>query len=173
MSTEVDVVEHDDEENIEDVYLTFKVSREPYAVGVVHVTEIVRIQEINRMPGMSAAFRGVINLRGHVVPVLDMQARFGLPPIEPNDRTVIVVLEMGEERAGLMVEEVTEVVELAGKDIEPASTSVGAERAKRSLVKGIAKRGDKVCMVLDVSRLLGQGSAMSEQRAESVSVAEA
>lgn len=156
MTSEADLVDHDDEENIEDVYLTFKVLGEPYAVGVVSVTEIVRIQEINQMPGMSVAFRGVINLRGHVIPVLDMQARFGLRPIEPNDRTVIVVLETGDERAGLMVEEVTEVIELAAKDIEPASASIGQERARNSLVKGIAKRGENVCMVLDVGRLLGQ-----------------
>ena len=144
----------DEEDNIEDVHLTFQVSGESYAVGVTHVTEIVRIQDINHLPGMPNAFCGVINLRGHVIPVLDMQARFGRPRLEPNDRTVIVVLEVENERTGLMVEEVTEVVEIPAQNIEAATSSVGRERAKSTLVRGIAKRADKLCMVLDVERVL-------------------
>ena len=144
----------DEEDNIEDVHLTFKVSGEAYAVGVTHVTEIVRIQDINQLPGMPDAFCGVINLRGHVIPVLDMQARFGLPRLEPNDRTVIVVLEVDNQRAGLMVEEVTEVAEIPANNIEAASSSVGRERAQNTLVRGIAKRAGDLCMVLDVERVL-------------------
>jgi purine-binding chemotaxis protein CheW len=171
MNPEADVLAHDDEEDhIDDVYLTFKVDGESYGVGVAHVTEIVRIQEVNRMPGMSGAFRGVINLRGHVVPVLDMRVRFGLSPLESNDRTVIVVLELAEERAGLMVEEVTEVVEIAARNIEPASSAVGPERAKSTLVKGVAKRGEKICMVLDVERVLGDRSATAGGSAGEASV---
>ena len=145
----------DEDGNIEDVHLTFEVSGECYAVCVTHVTEIVRIQDINLLPGMPSAFCGVINLRGHVIPVLDMQARFGRPRLEPNDRTVIVVLEVGDERAGLMVEEVTEVVEIPADDIDAATSSVGRQRAQNTLVRGIAKRSGQLCMVLDVQRVLG------------------
>ena len=144
----------DEEDNIEDVHLTFKVSGEAYAVCVTHVTEIVRIQDINQLPGMPDAFCGVINLRGHVIPVLDMQARFGLPRLAPNDRTVIVVLEVENQRAGLMVEEVTEVIEIPTANIEVASSSVGRERAQNTLVRGIAKRSGSLCMILDVGRVL-------------------
>lgn len=157
----------DEDDNIEDVYLTFQVSGECYAVGVAHVTEIVRIQEINNLPGMPSAFRGVINLRGHVIPVLDVQARFGLPELNPIDRTVIVVLELGEERVGLMVEEVTEVVEIPAADIEAASTSLGRERAPNTLVRGIAKRTSKLCMVLDVIRVLSDIPPPEHERSES------
>lgn len=163
MGPEFNVDVDDEEDNIEDVHLTFKVCGEAYAVCVTHVTEIVRIQDINRLPGMPEAFCGVINLRGLVVPVLDMQVRFGGGRLEPNDRTVIIVLEVDDERAGLMVEEVTEVVELPPDCIESAASSVGRERARDSLVSGIAKRGDKLCMQLDVRKVLSESVLGREQ----------
>ena len=144
----------DEDDNIEDVHLTFKVSGAAYAVCVTHVTEIVRIQDINQLPGMPEAFCGVINLRGHVIPVLDMQARFGLPRLEATDRTVIIVLDVENQRAGLMVEEVTEVIEIPPSSVEAASSSVGRERAQSTLVRGIAKHSGRLCMVLDVGRVL-------------------
>jgi len=156
----------DEDDNIEDIHLTFKVSSATYAVCVTHVTEIVCIQDINHLPGMPDGFCGVINLRGHVVPVLDMQARFGGPSLDTNDRTVIVVLEVDGERAGLMVEEVTEVVDFPSDSIESATSSVGRERSKNTLVSGIAKRGDRMCMILDVRKMLNDSVPTPPEEAD-------
>ncbi|MEL6186292.1 MAG: chemotaxis protein CheW [Myxococcota bacterium] len=146
----------EDDENIGDVYLTFQVGGETYAVGVEFVTEIVRVPEISAMPEMSKAFRGLINLRGHVIPILDMQVRFGLAAIDTTDRTVIIVIETESSRVGLMVPEVAEVREIAPDDISSARRELSHSTRDSRLVKGFNQRGSRVCMILDVARLLEQ-----------------
>lgn len=140
--------------DIESVHLTFKVAGESYAIGVAHVTEIVRIQEVSQMPGMAPGFRGVINLRGNIIPVLDIQGRFGLKPLEPTDRTVIVVIEVERERVGIMVEEVTEVADLSLDESEQTRVSAGRDRNQPPLVKQFARLSGELCMVLDVDQLV-------------------
>lgn len=149
-------VDGEDDENIEDVYLTFQVGGETYAVGVEFVTEIVRVPEISAMPEMSRAFRGLINLRGHVIPVLDMQVRFGLAAIDTTDRTVIIVIETESSPVGLMVPEVTEVREISPSDISSARRELSHSTSDNRLVRGFNQRGTRVCMILDVARLLEQ-----------------
>lgn len=166
MQSEADMaIDDDEEDNIEHIYLTFGVKGEQYAVGVRYVTEIVRLPEINPVPGMQRGFEGVINLRGNVVPILDMRARCGLEDLEPNDRTVIVVLDVDDERVGLMVEEVSEVVELPERDIQSSRAGQTGSWAKDSMVRGIARRGEKVSIVLDVEMLLtDEGPVNQENR---------
>lgn len=147
-------LDDEEEEDIEAVHLTFRVRGEQYAVGVRHVTEIVRLQEINPVPGMPPAFVGVINLRGHVVPVLDVSVRFGRNALQSSDRTVIIVLEVDGERVGLMVEEVTEVATIPEQDLRPPWTGFSKGENKDSIVKGIARREDELSIVLDVWKLL-------------------
>lgn len=154
MNFELEQMDDDEGEHIESVYLTFQVAGESYAICVVNVTEIVRIQDINKVPGMSQGFRGVINLRGNVIPVLDMQHRFGLAPLEATDRTVIIVLEVDSERAGLMVEEVTEVVELAEDTLGPAPGYSSGSQIAGAMIQRFANRDSGLCMILDVQRLL-------------------
>ena len=84
----------DDDVNIEDTYLTFSIDSEEYAVCVSYVTEIVRLQKIIEVPDVPSYIKGVINLRGKVIPVMDIRSRFSLQAVEYSDRTVIIVLEL-------------------------------------------------------------------------------
>ena len=146
-------MDEEEEENVEDVFLIFRVGEERYAVGVLHVLEIVRLPEINHVPRMPRAFAGVMNLRGSVIPVMDMQSCFELGETERTDRTVIIVLELDSERVGMMVEEVTEVREIDPKTIEP---TFKVRHQPSSLVRNIAQVNEDIFLLLDLQQLLGE-----------------
>lgn len=147
----------DEDDNIDNTYLTFNVAEEEYAVHVRHVTEIVRLQKSFAVPDVPGYIRGVINLRGKVIPLLDVRTRFGLREAEYSDRTVVVVLEVGETATGLVVDGVSEVAEITPDNI---ATGVVAARAKQgSLVSGMGKRADRVSFILDVPFLLSEERA--------------
>jgi purine-binding chemotaxis protein CheW len=116
------------------------------------VTEIVRLQRSFAVPDVPSYIRGVINLRGKVIPLLDVRARFGLPDASYSDRTVIVVLELGDVSTGLIVDAVSEVAELPPDQIDTAHASPRSGHS--SLVRGMAKRGERVSFVLDIPTLL-------------------
>jgi purine-binding chemotaxis protein CheW len=130
----------DDDDNIDNTYLTFNVAEEEYAVHVRHVTEIVRLQKSFAVPDVPGYIRGVINLRGKVIPLLDVRSRFGLREAEYSDRTVIVVLEVGETATGLVVDGVSEVAEILAGDID--TKAVHGRSKKGSLVSGMGKRAE-------------------------------
>ncbi len=142
----------DDDNPVEDTYLTFAVGAEEYAIPVLHVTEIVRLQKVFAVPDVERHVRGVINLRGKVIPLLDVRARFGLAETLYSDRTVIVVIELGGTPTGLLVDAVFDITEILPGSIEPAP----AIASSSNLVVGMSKRGEKVSFVLDVERLLGR-----------------
>lgn len=150
---------HEDEEhleddgNIESTYLTFQVAGEEYAVPVAYVTEIVRLQKAFSIPDVPPYIRGVINLRGKVITLLDVRNRFGLPETPYTDRTVVVVLDVGEVAIGLIVDAVSEVTEIPPSQLEPTHRSGSRERG--GMVKGTGKRAAGVSFVLDVHALLG------------------
>lgn len=141
----------DDDGNVENTFLTFHVASEEYAVQVANVIEIVRLQKTYAMPDVPEYIRGVINLRGKVIPLLDIRARFGLPEAGYTDRTVVVVLEVDDTVTGLLVDGVSEVVEIAARDVEsPTRTGHG----RKAMVKGMGKRANGVCFILDLNALL-------------------
>jgi purine-binding chemotaxis protein CheW len=142
----------DDDSNVDNTYLTFQVSNEEYAVPVAYVTEIVRLQKSFAIPDVPAYVRGVINLRGKVIPLLDVRSRFGLVDAVYTDRTVVVVLEVGESATGLVVDAVSEVAEILPVQIEER-TRVASSSA-RPLVKGMGKREGNVSFIVDVHALL-------------------
>ena len=140
-------------------YLTFMLGGEVFAIGILRIKEIIEWGEITDVPMMPEFIRGVINLRGRVVPVVDLAARFGRGVTEVARRTCIVIVETlaedateGHQDIGIMVDAVNEVVEIAATDIEPAP-SFGA-RIRPEFISGMAKRKDRFIVVLDVSRVL-------------------
>jgi purine-binding chemotaxis protein CheW len=141
-----------EEDNVEHTYLTFYVGGEEYAVPVTHVTEIVRLQKSYAVPDVPSYIRGVINLRGKVIPLLDVRSRFGLPEEPYTDRTVVVVLELGDSATGLVVDGVSEVAEILPEQVElrAGMKSIG----RSSMVKGMGKRASRVSFILDVGALL-------------------
>lgn len=150
---DIDALDGDDEENQQNTFLIFYVAGEEYAVHVSHVTEIVRIQRVFPVPDMPRYIRGVINLRGRVVPLLDVRTRFGLSQGDGGERAVVIVIEHDDATTGLVVDAVHEVTELLPADIEAASLTRGARDAS-AVITGMGKRGDRVTFVLDVGALV-------------------
>lgn len=134
-------------------FLTFHLANEDYGIEIRYVTEIIGIQKITEVPDMPDFVRGVINLRGKVIPVMDVRTRFHLPPREYDDRTCIIVVNINEMAVGLVVDKVNEVADIPESQIEPAPRSA---RGNGRYIKGMGKIGEEVKILLDVSRLLGE-----------------
>ncbi len=134
-------------------FLTFLVDAVSYAVHIRHVVEIIGMQHITPLPGAPPHIRGVIILRGAVIPVMDLHARFGLPPFAYNDRTCIVVVEVDHIKEGLIVDTVSEVLDMPLSNVE--STPEMGRDPGTTLVEVIGKVGDEVRLILDIRRVLG------------------
>lgn len=138
-------------------YLTFQLAGEEYAFGILRVKEILEHEVITRVPNAPPAVRGVINLRGAVVPVVDLALRFGLPATAITRRTCIVIVEVQTEEEqlvmGVLVDAVSQVIDLAAGDIEPPPP-FGA-RVRVDHLVGMGKLDKKFVLILDVDRLLG------------------
>jgi len=139
----------DDEDSIEDMYLTFAVDTEEYAVCIETVTEIVTNQRIIPAPDMPPYIAGVINLRGKVVPLMDVRLRFGLAKKDYDDRTCTIVVEIDEVPTGLMVDRVKDVLEIPKNKIEPPKYGKGD-----GIIQGMGKRDEQVCFIISLPRLL-------------------
>jgi purine-binding chemotaxis protein CheW len=137
-------------------YLTFTLGLEMFAIGILGIKEILEYGNLTGVPLMPAFVRGVINLRGAVVPVIDLSARFARPPAEVSRRSCIVIIEAGSESGsqdiGLMVDAVSAVLEIPASEIEPAP-SFGA-KIRADFISGMAKVDGKFVIVLDVDRVL-------------------
>ena len=137
-------------------YLTFQLGQEEFGIRVLKVREIMGIQEITRVPQTPPHVKGVINLRGKVVPVIDLRLKFGLPAADYTQRTCIIVTEiMGESGlilVGAIVDGVSEVVNLAASDIED-TPDFGDDAAGQYLL-GMAKVKGKVKILLDIDKVL-------------------
>ncbi|MFZ3119104.1 MAG: chemotaxis protein CheW [Variovorax sp.] len=137
-------------------YLTFMLGGEVFAIGILAIKEIIEYGHLTEVPMMPASVRGVINLRGAVVPVMDLQARFGRPASAVTKRTCIVIVETGDaddgQVIGVVVDAVNEVLELPASDIEPPPSFGSAIRS--DFVCGMAKVRGKFVIVLDVANVL-------------------
>lgn len=148
--------------NLGGKYLTFALGHEAYAVDVRKVQEIIRLTSITGVPQMPEFIRGVINLRGKIIPVIDLRIRFGLSTADITDHTCIVVVQIhtgagGRRETGLIVDSVEEVLNLTAQEIEP-TPDFGAQVDTRYLL-GMAKVRDVVKMLLDIDRVLGADEA--------------
>jgi purine-binding chemotaxis protein CheW len=151
-SIEDDLYDEEDEDTQKDKYLTFTVGKEDYGIGIYHVTEIIGIQRITDVPDMPSYIKGVINLRGKVVPVMDVRLRFKMSMREYDDRTCIVVVSVNGTAVGLVVDTVKEVVDIPESHIElPPEV---AESSTQHYIRGLGKMGGDVKILLDVERLL-------------------
>jgi purine-binding chemotaxis protein CheW len=143
-------------------YLTFALGEESYAVDVRKVREIIRLTNITSVPQMPGFIRGVINLRGKIIPVIDLRLRFGLPNAATTDKTCIVVVQIQtgihtRRETGLIVDSVEEVLNLTANDIE-ATPDFGSQVDTEYLL-GMAKVKGVVKMLLDLDRVLGSEEA--------------
>jgi purine-binding chemotaxis protein CheW len=135
-----------------DKYLTFALGSEVYGIGISHVTEIVGIQKITEVPDMPDYVRGVINLRGQVIPILDVRTRFRMPFREYDERTCVVVVCLRDRSIGLVVDTVNEVLDIP-EDRISAPPQIASTTASR-YIEGMGRVDDEVKILLDVNRLL-------------------
>jgi len=137
-------------------YLTFTVSEEAYALNVLNVREVLEFTQLSKVPRMPEFMRGIINLRGSIVPVIDLKLKFGLGLTEKTIDTSIIVCEMvmDEETIvmGLMTDSVKEVIDLDDDDIEP-TPYVGA-KIDTAFILGMGKKDDKFLIVLNMEKVL-------------------
>lgn len=140
------------EDTQKDKYLTFHLAAENYGIEVRHVIEIIGVQKITQVPDMPPFVRGVINLRGQVIPVMDMRLRFNLQPREYDQRTCIVVTQVAEQTMGLVVDSVNEVVDIPQSQVEPPSAQSAGSAG--SYVKGLGKIGENIRILLDAEKIL-------------------
>lgn len=139
-------------------YLTFLLGSEEFAIRVLKVREIIGIQAITAVPQTPGYVKGVINLRGKVIPVVDLRLKFCLPEVEYTQRTCIIVVQVqtGDDSllTGIVVDEVSEVLNLAAGDIENTPDFGEGTSEATSYLLGMAKVKDKVKILLDIDRVL-------------------
>ena len=155
MAEETTMINMDNEDTQKDKYLTFHLAGEDYGIEIQFVIEIIGIQSITDVPDMPSFIRGVINLRGKVIPVMDVRARFGLPDREYDDRTCIIVVNIDGTEVGLVVDEVSEVADIPEANVEPAPKT--SKHNENSYIQGMGKINKDVKILLDVHKLLFTG----------------
>jgi purine-binding chemotaxis protein CheW len=139
--------------------LTFKLRKEEYGLEILKVQEIIGMMNVTRVPKMPGYVRGVINLRGKVIPVVDLRLKFGLDHQDDTERTCIIVVQIdgGEHEVtiGIIVDEVSEVLDVAEDQIEDPPSFGGA--VDTAFILAMGKIGDKVIMFLDIDKVLTAG----------------
>ena len=142
-------------------YLTFRLAEATYGIGILKVQEIIGLLRVTPVPGTPAFVRGVINLRGRVIPVVDLRTRFGMPVTPDTDRTCIVITQVegrrGQATMGVIVEDVAEVVDLPADRLEDVPEfGIGV---RTDFLTGVGRHGDEVVLLLDIDAVLSQEEA--------------
>ena len=137
---------------MENQLVVFKLADENYGIDIASVESIIKLQAITRVPHAPEFVEGVINLRGTVIPVMDLRKRFGLPYGKETNETRIVVVELNGLTVGMIVDAVTEVLRVPDEAIEPPSALVATLDA--AFITGIAKVGQRLVIILDLTKVL-------------------
>lgn len=132
-------------------FLTFNLDKEAYGIEITHVTEIIGIQPVTQVPELPDYIKGIINLRGKIIPVMDVRLRFKKNFRDYNDRTCVIVIDIDDLSIGLIVDSVSEVIAIPNTEIV-APPEVG--KGGNKYVKGIGKVHSDVILLLDCNRLL-------------------
>lgn len=147
--TEPDMLDQEDTQKGK--YLTFALNNELYGIEIRHVTEIIGIQQIVEVPEQPDYFKGIINLRGKIIPVMDVRIRFKKENKEYNDRTCIIVIDIRGTAVGLIVDNVSEVLTIPAEEIVPPPE---VTKTGNKFINGIGKVGDEVKLLLNCDKLL-------------------
>jgi purine-binding chemotaxis protein CheW len=150
-------------------YLTFFLGREEYGLEILKVQEIIGMMDITPVPGTPSYVRGVLNLRGKVIPIVDLRLKFGMEASAQTDETCTIVVQARGVQMGTVVDKVSEVLNIAGSDIEDAP-SFGAHLTTDYLL-GIGKSDGKVRLLLDIDKVLANDAVAEEQDGDAYAVA--
>ncbi len=136
-------------------FLTFFLAGEEYGLEILKVQEIIGMMDVTPVPRTPEHIQGVINLRGKVIPIMDLRQKFGMERSERTSETCIIVVEANRVQTGIVVDQVSEVLDIAGEEIEDAPT-FGAD-VRVDYILGIGKTQERVRLLLDIDRVLGDG----------------
>ena len=135
-------------------YLTFGLAEEEYGLEILRVREIIGMMEITAVPRTPAYVKGVINLRGKVIPVVDLRLKVGMAAEERTDQTCIIVVNIGEVEMGIIVDQVREVINISAENIEEPPSF--GDQVDTEFILGMGKSETKVTILLDISKLLSK-----------------
>jgi purine-binding chemotaxis protein CheW len=148
-------------------YLTFTLAGEEYGIGILKIKEIIGIITITPIPQTPPHIKGVINLRGKVIPVIDLRLKFGMPPMEYTERTCVIVIEVAKDNGhiliGILVDSVSEVLNIKGADIE--DTPNFGTRLNTDFILGMAKAGGAIKILLDIDRVMSADEVAELEKA--------
>jgi purine-binding chemotaxis protein CheW len=136
-------------------FLTFNLGEELYGVDILRVQEIKGYTAVTKIPTTPSHIKGVLNLRGTIVPIIELRTKFGMPTIEYTAFTVIIVVVVRDKVMGLVVDSVSDVLNIEQKDVQPPPQF--GDKVDASFLSGIGKSGDKLIALLDMDRLLLEG----------------
>lgn len=152
LNTAIETLATENEDTLKNMYLTFRLGKEDYGIEIRYVTEIVGMQKITEVPEMPVFVKGVVNLRGQVIPVIDMRLRFHMETRPYDERTCIVVVSINRAQIGLVVDTVNEVRNIDDSLISPPPRTAGADSAQ--YIQGMGKVGEDVIILLEGQSLL-------------------
>jgi purine-binding chemotaxis protein CheW len=132
--------------------VAFKLETEEFAVDIHQVREVLKMAAVTPLPQSATFIEGVINLRGEIIPVVDLRKRFELSGWERNDQTRIIIVEIKDSYVGLIVDSVTEVLRFSSANIQPPPSKVAGTRT--DLIKGVGKIGERLLIILNLEKIL-------------------
>ncbi len=136
-----------------DKYLTFLIDRQYYAFPIKDVIEIIEVQEVTGVPEFPPFAKGIINLRGNIIPIIDVRLRFRKPEAEYTERTCIVVVSINDMNVGYIVDTVDEVLDIGNEDIAPPP-AVSSSGHSGKYITGVGKTTGKIVLLLDATKML-------------------
>lgn len=145
-------------ENETKQYIVVKLGDEQYGIDIHYIDNIVRMQKITRVPKVQSYFRGVINMRGEIVPVMSIRTKMGLEPDEFTNASRIIILKMEEHGSiGIIIDEVKEVVTLGTEEIEKVASNAKINGDEKSnFINGIGKHGEELISLFDINCIIGE-----------------
>jgi purine-binding chemotaxis protein CheW len=150
-------------------FLTFKVENEEFGVEITSIKEIKGWTEATRLPNVAAYILGVVNLRGAIIPVFDLKARFGMGRLESDKNSVVIFLSSGSKLCGILVESVSDILKVKHDEVQPPPSV--AEGLRDEFVSGLLARSERMVVLLDVDRLFRDSaikSTLDQQANDSV-----
>ena len=158
-----------EEDSQKGMFMTFQTGKEFFGISISYVNEIIAMQPIAAIPEVDDYIKGLINLRGKIIPVIDVRVRFKMEPCEYTDRTCIIVIDVKSTMIGLIVERLADVDTIAEDSIVPPPSLGRKEHEHNKYVYGLARTGDTVTLLLDPEKLIKQddiAAAVEDARKE-------
>lgn len=150
--TDMLAMEQDDEDTLSNKYLIFSLDKQEYAIAISYVVDIINVQPVTRVPSCPDFVCGITNLRGKVIPIIDVRLRFGKMQQDYNERTCIIVVELGGISVGMIIDSVSEVRTLPDEDIAPPPSF--SDSMDTRFIEGIGKTDSGIKLILDCKTVL-------------------